>query len=99
MEAGLGNVGSWITPPFLKLNRINGDTFVIGDTGPTSDNAEGSYRLGQGAANSSTAMYGIVSPVTHQLAGNYLSADGSVQLIKSSTLKLTNEPRMTRAKD
>lgn len=99
METGLGNVGSWITPPYLKLNRINGDTFVIGDTGPTSDNAQGSYRLGQGAANSSTAMYGIVSPITHDGSGNYLSADGSVQLIKTSTLKLTNEPRMTRAKD
>jgi type II secretory pathway pseudopilin PulG len=99
METGLGNVGSWITPPYLKLNRINGNTFVIGDTGPTSDNAEGSYRLGQGAANSGTAMYGIVNRSTHQGAGNYLSADGSVQFIITTTLKMTNEPRMTRAKD
>ena len=99
METGLGNVGNWITPPFLKLNTINGDTFVIGDTGPTSDNAEGSYRLGHGAANSSTAMYGLVNRSTHNGGGNYFCADGRVEFIKNSALNLTNEPRMTRAKD
>ena len=104
VRGGLGpNTAAWWGMPFLKLNVVASDTFVIGDTGKEHcvDNPlYGSFRLGHDAITSSTySMYGLVDPQTHNNGGNYLSANGSVEYIKSTKLLMSNEPRMSRKQD
>ncbi len=89
--------------PFLKLNKVASDTFVIGDTGKehcADSPLYGSFRLGHDSVSNTTySMYGLVDPKTHNNGGNYLSANGSVEYVTTNNLLMINEPRMTRARD
>ncbi len=99
MTDGLGGNSSQIYP-YLKLNKVAADTFIIGDTGPVSGNPNGSMFLGYGAWPS----YGLWGfHPWHGNGANFVDVSGSARYFdrnEINTLKTQAiEPRMTRAKD
>lgn len=99
MALGLGS-NQYYTVPYLKAGRIAPDTFVIGDTGPVSNNANGSLFLGFGAWTS-YGMWGFYP--WHGNGANFVDLSGSAKYYGREdihTLKTQSvEPRMTRERD
>ena len=99
MVDGLGK-NSGIVVPFLKVVKVSPDTFAIADTGPVSNNANGSFYLGFGNWTS-YGMWGFST--IHSNGANFLAIGGNVAHYNRNdinTLKAQPvEPRMTRFND
>lgn len=99
MTGGLGGNNS-IFVPFLKVGMVAPDTFVIADTGPVSNNANGCVFLGYGAWTS-YGMWGFYP--LHYQGANFLSISGAAKHYSQREIYTTKdqptEPKMTRFKD
>lgn len=99
LTQGLGSDNS-ITLPYLMLQSVAPDTFVIADTAPVGANVWGSLTLGFG----SWASYGLWGySLIHKNGANYLAADGHVSFYPITKLFFLAshpvEPKATRFKD
>lgn len=99
MLNGLGGNSAFVAP-FLRVGKVSPDTFAVGDTGPVSNNANGSFYLGFGNWTS-YGMWGF-NPL-HSNGANFLAIGGNVNHFKRDAINTEKsqpvEPRMTAAKD